>query len=100
MSAAPLAEDGGGWRRIGRIGIYALLILFALWYLAPLLIMIATSLKSLEEIRAYSLLAPPREITFDAWRIAWGEACIGVDCRGLAPYFWNSVRLVVPAVGT
>ena len=98
MSAAPLAEDGGGWRRIGRIGIYALLILFALWYLAPLLIMIATSLKSLEEIRAYSLLAPPREITFDAWRIAWGEACIGVDCRGLAPYFWNSVLLVVPAV--
>jgi glucose/mannose transport system permease protein len=98
MSAAPLVEEGGGWRRIGRIGIYALLILFALWYLAPLLIMVATSLKSLEEIRTYSLLAPPREITFDAWRIAWGEACIGVDCRGLAPYFWNSVRLVVPAV--
>jgi glucose/mannose transport system permease protein len=98
MSAAPPVEEDGGWRRIGRMGIYALLILFALWYLAPLLIMVATSLKSLEEIRAHSLLAPPREITFDAWRIAWGEACIGVDCRGLAPYFWNSVLLVVPAV--
>jgi glucose/mannose transport system permease protein len=98
MSATLAAEEGGVWRLLGRIGIYALLILFAVWYLAPLLIMIATSLKSLEEIRAYSLLAPPREISFAAWRIAWGEACIGVDCRGLAPYFMNSVILVVPAV--
>jgi glucose/mannose transport system permease protein len=98
MSAEPVVEEGGGWRPLGRMGIYALLILFAVWYLAPLLIMVATSLKSLEEIRTHSLLSPPREVSFDAWRIAWGEACIGVDCRGLAPYFWNSVLLVVPAV--
>ena len=96
MSA--VVEAGGGWRLLGRLGIYTLLILFAVWYLAPLLIMVATSLKSLEEIRAYSLISPPREVSFEAWRIAWGEACIGVDCRGLAPYFLNSVRLVVPAV--
>jgi glucose/mannose transport system permease protein len=93
----PIGE-AEGWRRLGRVGIYAALILFALWYLAPLLIMVATSLKDLEEIRTHSLLSPPRRITFEAWRLAWGEACIGVDCRGLAPYFVNSVRLVVPAV--
>jgi glucose/mannose transport system permease protein len=98
MSAASIIAQGGRWRLLGRVGIHALLILFALWYLAPLLIMVATSLKSLEEIRTYSLLAPPREVSFEAWRIAWGEACIGVDCRGLAPYFMNSVLLVVPAV--
>jgi glucose/mannose transport system permease protein len=98
MSTTPVVQEGGGWRLLGRVGIYALLVLFAIWYLAPLLIMIGTSLKSLEEIRAYSLIAPPREVSFDAWRIAWGEACIGVDCRGLAPYFMNSLILVVPAV--
>jgi glucose/mannose transport system permease protein len=92
-----IGEDGAG-RVLGRIAVYSALILFALWYLAPLLIMIATSLKDLEEIRTHSLLSPPRKVSFDAWKTAWNEACIGVDCRGLAPYFVNSVRLVVPAV--
>ena len=40
-----------------RILLWAILILFALFYLAPLYVMIATSLKSVEEIRAGNLLA-------------------------------------------
>lgn len=34
-----------------RWGLYAVLILFALFYLMPLFVMLTTSLKSLEEIR-------------------------------------------------
>ena len=44
--------------------LYIALIIFALFYLMPLFVMLATSLKSLEEIRTGSLIALPREITF------------------------------------
>ncbi|SDW68081.1 carbohydrate ABC transporter permease [Roseicitreum antarcticum] len=81
-----------------RWGLYLMLSVFAVWYLMPLFVMLTTSLKSLEEIRTGSLIALPREITFDAWRTAWSGACTGVKCEGLQPYFWNSVMLAVPAV--
>ena len=84
--------------RIGRLCLYGALVLFAAFYLVPMAVMIATSLKDIEEIRAGSLLAPPQAITFDAWSYAWNRACIGVECSGLAPYFWNSVMMAVPAV--
>lgn len=88
--------------KFGRIALrfllYALLILFALYYLLPLFVMVATSLKSLEEIRTGNLIALPREVTFDAWKTAWATACTGIQCEGLRPYFWNSVLLAVPAV--
>ena len=78
--------------------LYVLLGLSALYYLLPLFVMVTTSLKSLEEIRTGSLVALPREVTFDAWKTAWSGACTGIQCEGLRPYFWNSVLLAVPAV--
>ena len=78
--------------------LYVLLCLFAVYYLMPLFVMVTTSLKSLEEIRTGSLVALPREVTFDAWKTAWSGACTGIQCEGLQPYFWNSVMLAVPAV--
>ncbi|MCL1628095.1 MULTISPECIES: carbohydrate ABC transporter permease [Roseinatronobacter] len=81
-----------------RWGLYLMLTVFALWYLLPFFVMLTTSLKSLEEIRTGSLIALPREVTFDAWRTAWSGACTGIQCEGLQPYFWNSVMLAVPAV--
>lgn len=81
-----------------RWGLYLMLTVFALWYLLPFFVMLTTSLKSLEEIRTGSLIALPREVTFDAWRTAWSAACTGIQCEGLQPYFWNSVMLAVPAV--
>ena len=82
----------------GRIFIYALLIFCALYDLAPLYVMLTTSVKSLDEIRSGNLLDFPRHPTFDAWQKAWGGACTGVRCDGLSPYFWNSVKMAVPAV--
>ena len=88
--------------RSGRVALrwllFAVLVLFALFYLMPLFVMITTSLKSLDEIRSGSLVALPVQVTFEAWSTAWSSACSGIQCEGLRPYFWNSVALTVPAV--
>lgn len=78
--------------------LYIVLVLFALFYLLPLFVMLTTSLKSLEEIRTGDLIALPREVTFAAWRTAWSEACTGIQCEGVRPFFWNSVLIALPAV--
>jgi len=83
---------------IGRVLIYVLLVLVGLYYLAPLYVMITTSLKSLDEIRSSNLLALPMSPTTAAWGKAWDSACTGVDCGGLAPFFWNSIKMTIPAV--
>ncbi|MFZ6724989.1 carbohydrate ABC transporter permease [Undibacterium sp. MH2W] len=82
----------------GRIFIYALLVFCALYYLAPLYVMLTTSVKSLDEIRSGNLLDFPLHPSFAAWQKAWSGACTGVRCDGLSPYFWNSVKMAVPAV--
>ncbi len=83
---------------IFRACIYAILIVVAIYYLIPLIIMVLTSVKTLEDIRTGNLISFPREISFDAWKIAWSSACIGVTCEGIKGYFWNSIILVVPSV--
>ncbi len=75
-----------------------ILILFALFYLAPLYVMVATSLKSVEEIRTGNLLALPVAPSFAAWTKAWSSACVGVECTGIGRFFFNSVKMVIPAV--
>jgi glucose/mannose transport system permease protein len=82
----------------GRLFVYGLLLLAALFFLAPLYVMVATSLKDAEQIRSGNLLSLPHGLNFESWRLAWSTACTGVDCRGLAPFFWNSVIMAVPAV--
>ena len=81
-----------------RILLYFFLSVFVLYYLLPLFVMITTSLKNLEEIRTGSLVALPRNITFEAWGTAWSSACTGIQCEGLKPYFWNSIFIAIPAV--
>ncbi|MFQ3175747.1 MAG: glucose/mannose transport system permease protein [Psychromonas sp.] len=83
---------------INRVLIYSILTFFALLYLLPLVVMLITSLKDLDEIRSGTLLSLPQSLNFDAWGKAWGTACTGVSCEGLKGYFWNSVLIVVPAV--
>lgn len=90
--------QSAGVHRIGRMLVYALLAAFALYYLMPLFVMLVTSVKTLDEIRAGNLLSLPLEPTLEAWSKAWGSACTGVDCSGLKGNFMNSVSFVVPAV--
>ncbi|WP_119388606.1 carbohydrate ABC transporter permease [Taklimakanibacter lacteus] len=81
-----------------RILIYAVLILFAFYYLLPLYVMLVNSVKPLDEIREGDMLALPRQFTIEPWLSAWSTAQIGVQPTGLRPYFINSIMMVVPAV--
>lgn len=95
---SPMSPSNSGSQILLRLLLWAVLILFAIWFLLPAYVVVGTSMKDLEEIRGGSLLALPHELNFAAWRHAWSEACIGVECTGLEPYFWNSVRMALPAV--
>ncbi len=70
--------------------LFAILGLFALYYLLPLIVMVMTALKPLDEIRTGSLISPPRNPTLEPVVRAWNSACVGVRCAGLKPYMWNS----------
>ena len=72
-----------------RIAIYATLLLAAAVYLIPLVVMLLTSFKSPEDIRTGNLLSWPTVIDGIGWIKAW-------DVVG--GYFWNSVKITVPAV--
>ncbi len=85
-------------KHFSRVLLYGVLVLAALFFLAPLYVMLATSLKDAEQIRSGNLLSLPNSVNFESWQLAWSTACTGVDCRGLQPYFWNSVRMALPAV--
>jgi len=81
----------------GRVGLYAFLLVAALFFAAPLYIMLVTSFKGMDEIRLGHLFALPQHFTTDAWHAAWSEVCTGVSCEGVRVGFWNSVAIVVPS---
>lgn len=80
-----------------RLGLYALLLSSAAFFLLPLYVMLATSLKPMEEIRLGQLFALPLHVTIEPWRQAWASACTGLECRGIQVGFWNSVKIAVPS---
>ena len=82
----------------GRLLIYGVLLLFVLYFLLPLLVMLITSIKSMEEIRTGNLISLPRHPTIEPWIKAWSYATIGVTNEGIKGFFWNSIRMVIPAV--
>ncbi len=83
---------------LGRVAVYVLLLFAAVYFLIPFLVMVITSIKSMDDIRTGHLISWPRKVTLDAWAKAWNTASIGVNAVGMKGYFWNSVRMVVPAV--
>ena len=83
---------------IGRIAVYGSLVLASIYCLAPLYVMLATSLKSTQEVASSTIFALPTHPTFEAWVKAWDSACTGAECEGIKVGFWNSVILTVPSV--
>jgi glucose/mannose transport system permease protein len=81
-----------------RAALYAVLILFAVYYLLPLFVMLVNSVKTLDEIRGGNMMSLPENFTFEPWLSAWSTAQIGVEPTGLRPFFVNSLFMVVPAV--
>ncbi|WP_321954749.1 carbohydrate ABC transporter permease [Paraburkholderia bannensis] len=84
--------------KMSRVFIYAVLILFALYFLFPLYVMLSTSFKTLDELHTGNMLTLPAHPSFAPWVKAWSEACTGVRCDGMQPFFMNSVKMVIPAV--
>ncbi|MDL2402845.1 carbohydrate ABC transporter permease [Rhizobium mayense] len=81
-----------------RIGLYAFLVIAALFFLLPLYVMIVTSLKSMPEIRQGNIFAFPQVWTGEAWVQAWSTACTGLECGGISVGFWNSVKILIPSM--
>jgi glucose/mannose transport system permease protein len=80
-----------------KIIIYSVLVFFSLYFLFPLYVMVVTSFKTMPEIRFGNIFAFPEQINLDAWVKAWSSACTGLNCQGLAPGFWNSVKITIPS---
>jgi len=99
MSNAASSSGPSGYSTLNRIVLYGLLAVFALVYLMPLFVMVVTSFKTMDEIQSGNMLALPSSPTIAPWLKAWGGACTdGVCSGGIAGYFWNSIKMVVPAV--
>jgi glucose/mannose transport system permease protein len=98
VSPGTAARRSNGARMFNRVVIYGLLAFFAIVYLMPLFVMLVTSFKTMDEIQNGNMLALPSAPTFEPWVKAWGETCVGLTCAGIKGYFWNSLKMVIPAV--
>jgi len=99
-AATAAVSDGTLGEVMGRLVLYALLVLLGVYFILPLAIVVITSLREQGEILRNGVLSWPEEVSARAWREAMFNSCVGTDCRGMAPYFWNSVKMVVPATAT
>jgi glucose/mannose transport system permease protein len=84
--------------RFSRALVYVALLLFVIYFLAPLFIMVITSIKPMSEIRTGTLISLPRNPTVEPWLRAWGSATIGVSNEGIKGFFVNSLKITIPAV--
>jgi glucose/mannose transport system permease protein len=80
-----------------RIGIYAFLLVCAVFFLFPLYVMLITSVKPMEEIRLGNLFSLPVKVTLEPWAMAWSTVCTGLQCEGIKGGFFNSIAIVVPS---
>jgi glucose/mannose transport system permease protein len=80
-----------------RIGIYILLILFAIVFLVPVYVLLVSSLKTFAEVQDLSKLwKPPQGFNLESFRTAW-SGIPEKGLRGLSRNLLNSVYLTVPA---
>lgn len=101
MSAVPATAGAGAGPRarrwhLARGFIYAVLLLFVLFYLLPVYVALTGSLKTLREVNTTSIWSLPTSLYFGAW----GDALVPplVNAGGIGPGLLNSVLMTVPAV--
>jgi glucose/mannose transport system permease protein len=80
-----------------RIGLYVLLVLFAIIFLVPVYVLLTSSLKTFAEVQDLSRMwSVPRTLTLESFRAAW-SGIPEKGLRGLSTNLLNSVYLTVPA---
>jgi glucose/mannose transport system permease protein len=84
-------------RLLSRCAIHATLIVFAAFYLVPLVVVMLNSLRSTEDIAHAGVINLPRHLVWSNFSQTWSSYCISEHCTGIQPYFWNSMRMVIPA---
>lgn len=81
-----------------RLAIYAVLLLALGFFALPAWFALVNSLKPLSDIQAGNVLGLPSRWTVEPWLAAWSSACTGAtSCRGMQPYFIDSVIVVLPS---
>jgi glucose/mannose transport system permease protein len=93
----PLGAAGTWRRHRAKLVVYALLGLFALYYVVPLAVVVLNSFRSLSDFSRNGLISLPHSFSLEYWSLAWSSFCVGGSCKGIQPFFFNSVAMVVPA---
>ena len=93
----PYATSGLGARSRSKAVIYTILVVFAAYYLMPLVVVILNSFRNLPEIAQNGLIAFPRSFDPKGWYAAWNTYCVGGTCAGVQGNFYNSLRMAIPA---
>jgi len=93
----PLSTGSFRKRVTSKTIVYALLIVFSIYYLAPLAILLMNSMRPLEEIVRGGFIAIPSSLSFQYWFEAWGTFCIAGTCDGVSRFFQNSLMMAIPA---
>jgi len=99
-SAAGFDAEAANARRrwlTARVVIYAILVVFSLIYLMPLVVVILNSFRDLPEINHNGLIAWPQSFSLDSWFQAWDTYCVGGTCQGVKGNFYNSLAMTIPA---
>ena len=93
-----LEKSSNKKKTIYRWILFIILGIFAVYYITPLYVMIVTSFKTMEEIRQGNLFSLPGSMNLTSWDVAWNGQGFAAGDVFLKTYFWNSVKLVFPAV--
>jgi len=96
MSATTLETKRARPIRPSRILIYAVLVVFAAFYLMPIYVLLVTGLKSFGEVSLERMWALPQSFSLESFRDAWfGNAASAIP--GIGQNFINSLLLTIPA---
>jgi glucose/mannose transport system permease protein len=80
-----------------RVGVYLLLVLFALIFLIPVYVLLTSSLKTFAEVQDLSKMwSLPEGLNLESFKAAW-SGIPEKGLRGLAPNLANSIKLTIPA---
>jgi glucose/mannose transport system permease protein len=94
MSGTAVVAAPSFWRRAV---LYLVLVLLALGFLLPLVVVVLNSVRSSQDILLRSFIGWPRSLDFSNFPAAWSKFCIAEHCDGIQPYMLNSLEIAIPA---